>query len=139
MITATEYTKLCAKINTFETARARLFPRRNGLSQEDMAKLPEHPTNGEHSAVEVYEFCAKPPDKYFAYIKEVNGYPRELTTWTGDYLGAVATAGGGAYRDNFGGIRVPISIIGINGKEYYGTYYKSSGNYCRIRLKKGQK
>lgn len=138
MLTAAEYATLRAKIDTFEAARAELFSPQSSLSQEDMAKLPEHPSNNERSAVEVYEFCANPPDRYLAYIKEVNGYPRELTTWTGTYLGAACTAGSGAYRDNLGGIRVPITVVGINGKEYYGTYYKSAGNYCRIRLKKGQ-
>jgi hypothetical protein len=89
-------------------------------------------SNEERSALEVFEFVTNPPDKYFLYIREED---RTATTWTGDKLGNVLF--GREYRDNFGGRRVPITVRGINGKTYHGTYYKSSGNYARIRAKKG--
>jgi hypothetical protein len=96
-------------------------------------KPPDVPdvTNEERSALEVFEFCSNPPTKYFLYISETK---RTATTWTGDVLGQVSF--GREYRDNFGGKRAPIWIRGINGRSYHGTYYKSSGNFARIRLSK---
>lgn len=100
--------------------------------------------NRETSQREVAEWLANPPERYFAYVK-----PREnmetmgcsppdtrylrgtITTWMGDELGIVF--GGLPYRDNFGGTRVSIDVVGNNGIIYFGTYYKSSGDYCRIR------
>lgn len=87
--------------------------------------------NEETSVIEVWEFLNNIPKKYFSYIDEDK---QEMITWTGQKLGDVSF--GKEYRDNFGGRRVPISVKGINGKSYYGTYYKSSGNYCNIKLYK---
>jgi hypothetical protein len=81
---------------------------------------------------EVFEFVTNPPDKYFLYINDTN---RTATTWTGEKLGNVGF--GCEYRDNFGGKRVPITVYAINSRTYHGTYYKSSGDYARIRAKKG--
>jgi hypothetical protein len=89
-------------------------------------------TNDERSALEVFDFITNPPEKYFLYINEAN---RTATTWTGDVLGQVSF--GREYRDNFGGRRVPITVRGINGRTYHGTYFKSSGDYARIRVQKG--
>jgi hypothetical protein len=90
-------------------------------------------TNEERSALEVFEFVANPPDKYFLYISEKN---RTATTWTGDALGNVSF--GREYRDSFGGRRVPITVHAINGRTYHGTYYKSSGDYARVKAAKRQ-
>jgi len=99
--------------------------------EDKPANVPDV-TNEERSALEVFEFVANPPDKYFLYINEKD---RTATTWTGEKLGAVSF--GREYRDNFGGRRIPINVHTINGKTYHGTYYKSSGDYARIRVKKG--
>jgi hypothetical protein len=88
-------------------------------------------TNEERSALEVFEFCTNPPHKYFLYI---NREKQEGTTWAGELLGHVTF--GCEYRDNFGGRRVPVWIRGVNGKQYHGTYYKSSGDFARIRQSK---
>jgi hypothetical protein len=88
-------------------------------------------TNEERSALEVFEFCTHPPDKYSLYISRER---QEATTWTGELLGHVTF--GREYGDNFGGRRVPVWIRGINGKQYHGTYYKSSGDFARIRQTK---
>ena len=90
-------------------------------------------TNEERSALEVFDFVSNPPDKYFLYINEVT---HNATTWTGETLGRVSF--GCEYRDNFGGRRVPVTVRGINGRVYHGTYYKSSGNYARIKASKVQ-
>jgi hypothetical protein len=89
------------------------------------------PTNDERSAAELYEFVTNPPDKYFLYIDEAK---RIATTWTGEKLGTVGF--GREYRDNFGGKRVPISVYAVNGRTYHGTYFKSSGDYARVKMAK---
>lgn len=96
-------------------------------------------TNEERSAVEVYEFCKNPPEKYTVYIKigpdglgVRTGGIGLATTWMGDKLGDVRF--GRQWTDNFRGKRVSLKLYAINGKLYHGTYYKSSGDYARIRL-----
>jgi hypothetical protein len=101
--------------------------------EDKPAHIPDV-TNEERSALEVFEFVTNPPDKYFLYINEAN---RTATTWTGETLGQVSF--GSEYRDNFGGKRAPITIRAINGRTYHGTYFKSSGDYARIRVQKGAK
>ncbi len=83
--------------------------------------------NAATSASEVAAFKANPPEKYFPYINETE---KTATTWTGDRLGSCLF--GREWRDNFGGIRVPVEIRAINGHRYHGTYYKSSGDYARV-------
>lgn len=99
--------------------------------EDKPANVPDV-TNEERSALEVFEFVSNPPEKYFLYIDEKN---HTATTWTGETLGQVTF--GCEYRDNFNGRRVPVTVRAVNGKTYHGTYYKSSGNYARIRAKKG--
>jgi len=88
-------------------------------------------SNEERSALEVFEFCQTPPDKYFLYIREKD---HTATTWTGDVLGQVSF--GREWRDSFGGRRVPVTVRAINGHTYHGTYFKSSGDFARIRQSK---
>ena len=107
---------------------------KNGWASYRPEDKPAHVpdvTNEERSALEVFEFVTNPPDKYFLYISEKN---RTATTWTGDLLGHVSF--GREYRDSFGGKRVPITVRVINGHTYHGTYFKSSGNYARIKKAK---
>ena len=97
------------------------------LSKRDSKTL----TNEERSAIEVYEFVAEPPQRYFLYIKEEGPYDGTATTWTGERLGAVTF--GRAYRSNFGDKRIPVWIQAINGEHYQGTYYADAGDYARVR------
>jgi hypothetical protein len=96
--------------------------------EDKPANVPDV-SNDERSALEVFEFCSNPPDKYFLYINETQ---RTATTWTGDLLGHVTF--GREFRDSFGGKRQPVWIRAINGKQYQGTYFKSSGNYARVKV-----
>jgi len=89
-------------------------------------------SNEERSAIEVYEFVNNPPDRYFLYVNEAQ---RIATTWTGDKLGALFL--GASWRDNFGGTRRSVTLHAINGRTYHGTYFKSSGDYARVKLAKG--
>jgi len=99
--------------------------------EDKPANVPDV-SNEERSALEVFEFVSNPPDKYFLYINEKD---HTATTWTGEKLGNVSF--GREYRDNFGGKRIPVNVYAINGKTYHGTYYKSSGDYARVRVKNG--
>ncbi|MBB4398721.1 hypothetical protein [Bradyrhizobium sp. ERR14] len=95
------------------------------------SEVPAHlkpVTNEERSALEIFEFLRDKPESYFLYISRDKGL---ATTWTGDELGRVVF--GRTYRDNFGGERVAITVHAISGDTYHGTYYKSSGDYARIK------
>ena len=89
------------------------------------------PANEERSQVEIFDFINDIPKRYFLYIDEKNSI---ATTWMGNELGGVSF--GREWKDNFGGKRVSIKIKAINGKNYSGTYFKSSGNYAKIKLVK---
>lgn len=95
--------------------------------------LLTNPSNAERSRAEVAAFMEEKPDKYFLYIKEGS---KTATTWTGDKLGDVSF--GRPYRSNMGDVRVPVTVRGINGIVYVGTYFKSAGDYARVRRKRGR-
>jgi len=86
--------------------------------------------NDLRSAVETYKFLNERPDKYVLYISDKEGAFATATTWTGQKLGNVIK--GREFRDNFGSKRVPITVMALNGIRYYGTYFKSAGDYARI-------
>lgn len=161
MLTESEYRALRARIDAMnawvDTKRGR-----NGWASYKPDEVPEHlrpePTNDDRGAVEAYEFVQNPPDKYFAYVqltdpdpmprtihhrgrtignvRDDSGRRGVLSTFPGTVLGSVQC--GREWRDSFGGTRVPITVDGINGRRYVGTYYKSSGSYARIRLSKAK-
>lgn len=135
MITNERYIELKANLAEYD-AWALQFRQRNGWTVIPADAVPPVTvTNADRSAVEVYEFCSNPPDRYTLYINEKR---EDATTWTGDGLGR--TVFGREYRDNFGGRRVPVTIYAINGRKYVGTYYKSAGDYARVRqVKTAQK
>lgn len=89
-------------------------------------------TNEERGYIEVFEFLNDPPVTYFLYIDEE---AKLAKTWPGHLLGEVTF--GLSYHSNMGDLRVPITVYAINGLTYYGTFYKSAGDYARIRVKKG--
>src|SRR5580658_7831699 len=78
---------------------------------EDKPSTVPDVSNEERSALELFDFVADPPEKYFLYISETD---RTATTWTGEKLGDVSF--GREFRDNFGGQRVPISVHAVNGR-----------------------
>ncbi len=98
--------------------------------------------NHELSRREVAAFMSDDPGPYFAYVKHVDyGQPRvgdrltradKLTTWMGDELATVSWAGD-VYRCAFGDRRQNFRARGINGADYFGTAYVSSGDYVRMR------
>lgn len=85
-------------------------------------------TNEERSALEVSEFKANPPLKYFLYIDEET---MRATTWTGETLGNILRLGR-TWESNLGDTRQSVLIKAVDGETYAGTYFKSSGNYARV-------
>jgi hypothetical protein len=135
-----EYAVLKNRSDKYEAARKELFPNTNAFTPEMIASIVKHagidraPDNTERSQIETYEFIVNPPESYFLYI---NREKRTATTWTGEVLGVVTF--GNEWRDNFGGKRVPVTVTAINGKTYHGTYFKSSGDYARIKQSKARR
>jgi len=144
MVDKQEYHGLKKLLDAYEQARQVYDPKRyergGGYDQDECNKfkrsagIPVNTTtdkmNQWRAKVEYYEFVDKPPVRYFSYINETH---HTMGCWTGGIvLGSVSF--GRAWKDNFGGTRVPITVQGINGCTYYGTYYKSAGDYCRIKM-----
>ena len=107
------------------------------------AKAPVDFTNEHRAFIEVFEFMRDKPEKYFLYIREkattrglLHYGPWTAVTFTGFVLGSVTH--GRPYRDNRGGVRVPVAIFACNGKRYNGTYYKSAGEYARVKMAKAK-
>lgn len=118
-------------------------------------------TNDERSQVEVYEFIRDKPGRYFAYVKFRGKscavhYPIEcppasfcpykgdrqaagedmVTTWAGAPLGRIVWRGPVYETQQYGGYgkRQNLRIEAINGLVYSAVYYKSSGDYCRMKV-----
>jgi hypothetical protein len=92
-----------------------------------------HPmTNEEISAAEVAAFIAEKPARYFAY--RVDGESK-ITTWTGEKLGHIQSAGK-VYHSNFGDRRMSVRALGVNGVVYSGVAYLDAGDYVRLRAVK---
>jgi len=126
--------KKVEKYNLFVKRYLRL-KRKNWLSPEEQkaikTKLGYSVTNEMRSKVEIYYFKKEKPKTYFIYI---NATTKKATTWTGDNLGNCRF--GTPYKSNFGDTRQNIDVYGINGIKYHGTYFKSSGDYARIKAYK---
>lgn len=119
--------------DAYEEARRRFDPRRyergGGYSPEDRQQIERmagvrHPTNEEIGQVEVFEFIARPPEKYFACYDD--GL-RHIQTWMSDVLGTIISKG--SERRPMGGRVVSIRARAINGYTYVGTCNLSSGTY----------
>ena len=118
---------------------------RTSYRTEDIPATLRWVTNEVRSAVEHWAFKNHRFDRYFAYVAysgraemikpiRIQSQVYEVTTWTGQPLGNAWL--GKPYRDNFGGTRQSITVHAINGAKYHGTYYKSSGDFCRLTRSK---
>jgi hypothetical protein len=104
---------------------------------EIRARAGFYPNNDERSRVEVADFIADPPDRYFAYHARKNRAAgaivgAEITTWTGSVLARVISRGF-VYRSNLGDRRQSFRAVAINGAVYSGIAYLDSGDYVRMR------
>lgn len=123
MITAEQATDIRSRYESLQT----FLGKRRSYKTDEVAHL-NPPSNDELGTLEVFEFCRDRPARYFLYIKADKFV---ATTFMGDTLGTVIF--GREYRDNFGGDRVPVTIRAITGDTYHGTYFKSAGDYARIK------
>jgi len=135
VISAETYTNFRDDIGRYENWRAG----RQCIKTDEIPDDLKHVSNDMRGKVEQYEFLHNPPEKYTLYyseraINETGSFQTWGTTWNGEILGRIHTRK--EWRDNFGGKRVSFTMSGINGKSYHGTYYKSAGDYCRIKLSK---
>lgn len=141
MLTATEYETTRQALDAFESWRG---DRRSYHPDEIPPDVPRV-TNEQRSAVELYEFNRDKPERYFVYVRYPSiergkrphyGARVELTTWTGELLASGNC--GAAFRDNFGGWRVPLSATCVDGSGvvYNGTAFYSAGDYARIKRAK---
>lgn len=102
--------------------------------------VPEHLRadkvgNAELSRVEVYEFMRDKPGRYFAYVAQDLS---KVTTWTGETLGYVIWHGN-PYKvrnpfSHWPSERQNLRVHAVNGLTYSAVYYKSSGDYCRMKV-----
>lgn len=134
--TAASYRRKIAAFN-------RWLGKRRSYRTEEVPPHLRDVTNEMRNAVEVYEFVHHPPTKYFAYVHlgsmdaswGSSGFGTTrgatLTTFMGSILGHGRV--GEAYRALGNSRRRSISIRAINGYEYHGTYYESSGDYARVK------
>jgi hypothetical protein len=143
MISRDTYLKLRDMSRRYEAARKRYDPKRyqrgGGYTPKDcaaiamIAGIPRDTTNDEKGQVEEFEWRMFPPSKYFAYYDK--GLT-EITNFTGICLGGIIWKGE-EFRDNLGGRRQNIKVLGSNNVFYTGVCNKSSGTYCRLTRIKG--
>ena len=143
--TSEQYTELKAR-----EARNRAFVDtkrgKNGWASYKPEEMPAgcEMTNEERSAIEVYEFERRTEaGPYFAYIGHSKGReslgPATVSTFTGDKLADIIDTGKPYRCPAFGrsSTRQNFRARGIDGRIWSGTFYKSSGDYCRMRPVKG--
>lgn len=110
---------------------------RAGRSSYKIEDVPEglRMSNEQRSQLEVLDFIADSPKRVFAYIKEINGRLSFVTTFMGGTLATITWAGEDFHVWGFGqkSTRANFRCVGINGRTYSGTYFKSSGSYCRMK------
>lgn len=105
---------------------------------EEMAGIPS-PTDEQRDALRLYDFVHTPPERDVVYINEPKGneWIGYAESSGGVVLGKVVF--GREYKlPGFGmpSKRVPVTVYGVNGMKYVGTYFKSSGTYATIRRAK---
>ena len=134
-----EYLDLGAKAEANEKASMEYCKKHktNGIPMEIYKKFPfdSEINNDVRSALETYEFVHIPPkNTYFAYVNEKT---QQLTTWMGQKLGDIICFNP-EFRSNMGDKRQYITVMGINGVKYSGLYFRSAGNYARLRAVSGR-
>jgi hypothetical protein len=65
-------------------------------------------------------------------------YTALFTTWTGQILG-YGHVYANVQRSNWGDKRQTVWMLGVNGCCYWGTYYKSAGDYARMTMYKADR
>jgi hypothetical protein len=146
VVSTDAYKALKDKIDRYEKAREAFDPKRfkrgGGYSAADqaaivkLAGLRHAPSNDDREDVSVYEFIRDKPDRLDCYIKEADN---TAIFWTPRSTIGTVVLGHSYKSPAFGGFpstRVPVTVKAINGCVYAGTYYKSSGDYARLKKTK---
>lgn len=132
-----EYKNARTMLNAYNDATMKYCKenKTNGIPCEITKAFPyaDKVDNNLRSKIEVWEFMHEKPQSYLVYVSTDK---KEATTWTGDFLGDVHF--GNEYRSNMGDKRQPIDVFGVNGIKYHGTFFKSSGDYARLKAYKHQ-
>ena len=105
------------------------FPDRQPISETERASAER---NGVLNVAEMAAFQQGKTNRVFAYWHKA----AEIRTWMGGILARI-TWTGNEYSCPFGSRRINFGARGIDGRTYSGTYYKSSGDYVRMRVVKG--
>jgi hypothetical protein len=96
--------------------------------------MTQHPTPSATLDKTALDFVQAPPVRCVMLIDAEHGLAK---TASGVTLGRIAL--GPVYEvPGFGrtSSRQPVHVWAINGLEYVGTYYRSSGDYARLKVKK---
>lgn len=130
LLTSEEYSRLMEQ----HDKHAAWLGSRTSYKEEEVPEGCHSLHNEASSLCEVYRVFHEKPRRLFAYV---NVEKRQVITWCGDVLG-IATLGPVYEVPAFGrpSKRQSITLSCMNGLTYYGTYYTSSGDYCRLTAKK---
>jgi len=156
LTTPAEYEILRARLDRSRAWVDAYFAEHGGNSYpSDIVPPDQQATNEQRGAVEQYEFRHRIGDTggaYFCYAQpqgigfhwsrryqQLRGGDL-LTCWTGRELARVTWAGNPYRCPAIGGssVRQNFRARGIDGRDWAGTYYTSSGDYCRMRPTKHQ-
>ena len=141
-VSASTYRSLKEKNDRYERARETFDPKRfkrgGGYSTEDqaailkLAGLKQAPTNDDREDISVFEFMRDKPDRLDCYVDEKN---HTAIFWTPRSTIGTVTFGRDYQTPAFGSpsTRAPVTVHAVNGCVYAGTYFKSSGNYARLK------
>jgi len=110
--------------------------RTNGIPCDVVKTFPhaDVANNENRSLVEVWQFCADPPDRCVIYVKRGNRNCGTATTWTGDFLGELVF--GYTWTSNFGDRRSSFRMKGINGAKYAGVWCESAQDCATARRRR---
>ena len=129
-----EYQKLKQKYEAHLKHPYWEITKRNWINDKEAKKygVPKGTTHEETSSIEVYEFKNKKnKGKYTAYMSSDR---KKLGTWTGEKLADI-TYLGNEYSTGVG-TRQNFRAKGIDGRNWSGTFFVSSGDYVNMKVVK---
>lgn len=136
VVSNSRYLALRKKYDKRDSALKKYFSAtgRNYVDKESERayNIPKGITNKQTSNIEVYEF--KNRNNHGKYMAYMSGDRKRVTTWTGDTLGQISYLGN-EYSTGLGK-RQNFRVKGIDGKNWSGTFFVSSGDYVIMKVVK---
>lgn len=130
MLTASDYARERAIVDTADAYRSRVAPSRTYLTAEEAAH-PDYAScdNAMRGRVEQYEILADPPERFTAYVSSDE---KRITTWTGGELGSLTLGLGWVVRSCFGSrmYQGEARIRASDGTTYVYTGRTFGGGMC---------